>query len=285
MKKIAFLGLGAMGSLMAARLLAAGYSVSVWNRTPAAAEGLVAQGASLAANPAAAASKADVVISMVTDDNAARSVWLGDNDGAINGLQKNAFVLECSTVSPAWINELSNAVVAKSAQFLDAPVAGSRPQAQAGQLVFLVGGEVAALENAGPVLQAMGSNILHLGKQGNGAIFKLAVNSYFAAQLQSMAQMLSLLNAAGISKTVGAESFAQLPIVAPPLVNAAKMMALQAGPQLFTIDLLAKDLGYTQNLAAELGLSLNSVKAAFDTFTTAQKQGLGGENFHAIAKL
>jgi len=150
---IAFLGLGAMGARMAARLVAAGHAVAVWNRSLAAAAPLVAAGARLTATPAEAASGATVVFSMVTDDVAARRVWLG-GDGAAAALRPGAVAIECSTVTPGWVRELAGGVAARGAHLLDAPVAGSRPQAEAGQLVFMVGGEAAALEAARPAAQA-----------------------------------------------------------------------------------------------------------------------------------
>src|ERR1700761_3541667 len=140
MTKIAVLGLGAMGSRMAANLLKAGHQVTVWNRTPDVAAALVAAGAKQVLTPREAAMGADFVIAMVRDDEASRTIWLAPETGALAGLAKDAIAIESSTLSPSWVRELGGVVAKKGVAFLEAPVAGSRPQAEAGQLVYLVGG-------------------------------------------------------------------------------------------------------------------------------------------------
>ncbi|MGL4231401.1 MAG: NAD(P)-dependent oxidoreductase, partial [Casimicrobium sp.] len=163
MKTIAFLGLGAMGSRMAKRLLDVGYRVRVWNRTPDKAAALAAEGAIVAATPREAAHEADIVISMVFDDAASRAVWLDEANGAIHSLNANTIAIESSTLSTAWIKTLANAIEKTGASFIDAPVAGSRPQADAGQLIFMVGGETQAVDAARDVFSAMGGALHHVG--------------------------------------------------------------------------------------------------------------------------
>lgn len=275
---IAFLGLGAMGARMTARLLAAGQRVTVWNRSPAAAQALA--GARIAANPADAARGAAVVFSMVTDDAAARTIWL-NADGAAAGLAPGAIGIECSTVTPGWVRELADALAARGAALLDAPVAGSRPQAEAGQLVFMVGGDAQALETARPALEPLAARILHVGAVGQGAVLKLAVNALFAAQLASLAELLGYLEAAGFERAQAAELLGGFPIVAPPLAGAARMMAARSTAPLFTIDLLAKDLGYLLDSGADLpGASGNLA-----LFARAQRAGLGQQNISGLAAL
>ena len=145
MSKVAFLGLGAMGSRMAANLLKAGHAVTVWNRSPAAAEALVASGARKASSPMAAAESADFVFAMVCDDDASQNVWLDSTNGALAGMHPGAVAIESSTLTPEWIRELSEHFRAKGISLLDAPVSGSRPQAEAAQLVYLIGGDAKAL--------------------------------------------------------------------------------------------------------------------------------------------
>ncbi|MCP1659423.1 NAD(P)-dependent oxidoreductase [Neisseria perflava] len=135
MTKIAFLGLGAMGSRMALNLVKAGYALTVWNRTASACDELVAAGAKAASTPREAVQGAEFVISMVRDDEASRQVWLDDKTGALAALAKNAVAVESSTLTPDWIHELSTAMQIHGTAFLEAPVSGSRPQAAQGQLI------------------------------------------------------------------------------------------------------------------------------------------------------
>jgi 3-hydroxyisobutyrate dehydrogenase len=182
-QRVAILGLGAMGSRMASRLIDAGLAVTVWNRTPAVAEALARTGARSAATPQAAALGAEVVISMVYDDEASRSVWLDPDDGALGGMSAGGLGIECSTLSPAHVVRLHEAAAAHGVAFLDAPLAGSRPQAEAGQLIFMVGGAVADVTRAEPVLLAMGSAVHRAGEAGAGSVVKLMVNTLFGSQL------------------------------------------------------------------------------------------------------
>ena len=174
-ENIALLGLGTMGAGMATNLLKAGFSLTVYNRTAAKAQALVGAGAHFASTPAAAAKGASVIISMLADDAASREVWLG-KEGALEAAERNAVLIESSTVSPAWIAELAAVSARRGSDFLDAPVTGSRMQAEAGQLSFLVGGSDAALERAAPVLKAMSKEIVQLGPVGSGAKMKLINN-------------------------------------------------------------------------------------------------------------
>ncbi len=277
---VAFLGLGAMGARMAARLLAGGHALTVWNRSPAATVPLAQAGARIAATPADAARGAAVVFSMVTDDAAARDTWLGP-DGALGGMGAGAIGIECSTVTPGWVRELATALAGRGAALLDAPVAGSRPQAEAGQLVFMVGGDAAVLDTARPAFEPLAARITHVGAVGQGAVLKLAVNALFAAQLSSLAELLGYLEGAGFARAEAAELLGGFPIVAPPLAGAARMMAARSTAPLFTIDLLAKDLGYLLDSGAELpGAAANQA-----LFARAQAAGLGQHNISGLAAI
>ncbi len=285
MATIAFLGLGAMGSRMALNLVKAGHAVTVWNRDDAKAEPLAAAGAAIAGTPKAAAQSASFVISMVTDDEAARVVWLDPETGALNGLGTGAVAIECSTVSPAWIRTLADHVGSKIASLLDAPVAGSRPQAEAGQLVFMVGGDSAALAKAQPVFEPLAASVIHVGAIGQGAVLKLAVNTLFAAQLQSVAELLGFLSRNGFASEQAAELLGKFPIVAPPVAGAARMMAAKNTTPLFTIDLIEKDLGYILATAEASGADLPGAQRSREVFRHAQVQGLGAANVSGLATL
>lgn len=283
MQAIAFLGLGAMGARMATQLLKAGYPVTVWNRDPAKAAPLLQHGAKLAASPRAAVENAAVVVSMVTDDAAARSVWLDARTGAVAALQPHAIAMECSTVTPRWVRELAESVQSRGARLLDAPVAGSRPQAEAAQLVFMVGGDHTALEEARAVLQTMGAKVLHVGTVGQGAVLKLAINALFAAQLHSVAELLGFLTRHGYAPEDAANWLGEFPLVAPPIAAAAKMMAVGNTAPLFTIDLIEKDLGYLLDTARASGAQLPGAGLARAAFQHAQQQGLGAAHVSGVA--
>jgi 3-hydroxyisobutyrate dehydrogenase len=285
MANIAFLGLGAMGSRMATRLIAAGHHVTVWNRTAAAAQALAAQGAQAAASPQAAAQGADYVISMVTDDTAAQQVWLDAKEGAVHGLQAGALALECSTVTPAWINTLAHAVQGKGAQLMDAPLAGSRPQAQAGQLIFMVGGAATAFERAKPILSAMGGAVHHAGALTHGAQLKLVVNTLFATQVATVAELVNHLRKSGVDVRSAADILATMPVVSPAATGALRgMLAADFTPQ-FPIDLVVKDLGYANAAAQSVNAPLFLGAQVQARFAQAQTQGLGAQNITAVAQL
>jgi 3-hydroxyisobutyrate dehydrogenase-like beta-hydroxyacid dehydrogenase len=285
MSKIAFLGLGAMGSRMAANLVKAGHDVTVWNRDAGKAEAFCKQGAAMAGTPKAAATGADIIFSMVTDDNAARMIWLDPDTGALAGMKAGSIAIECSTVTPAWVHELDAAVAAKGVNLLDAPVAGSRPQAEAGQLVFMVGGDASAFARAEAVLAPLAAKVIHVGKLGQGAVLKLAVNTLFAAQLESVAELLGFLSRNGFAAEQAAELLGSFPIVAPPVAGAAKMMATGNTTPLFTIDLIEKDLGYIIDTAKASGADLPGAASARAAFRRAQDKGLGQSNVSGLAAI
>lgn len=285
MSAIAFLGLGAMGSRMAANLLRAGHELKVWNRDASKAEPLIGLGATFAETPRAAASGAEFIFSMVSDDEAARTVWLHEETGAIADLAEGSVAIECSTVSPTLISELASVVAERSSHLLDAPVAGSRPQAEAGQLIFMVGGDEHAFERVKPIIEVMASRVMHVGPAGQGATLKLAINALFAAQLASVAELLGFLSRNGFSVTDSAELIGRFPIVAPPIAAAAKLMAQKDTLPQFTIDLIEKDLRYIGETATQLTARLPIAEAAVSVFREAQRQGFGGQNVSGILPL
>ena len=171
----------------------------MFNRTAAKAQPLVDEGARLASSPAEAAQDASVIISMVADDAASRELWLGQA-GALGAAAEGAILIESSTVSPEWIAELAGMAAQQGAELLDAPVTGSRMQAEAGQLSFLVGGSEAALKTAMPALEAMGKEIVHLGPVGSGAKMKLINNFLCGVQVASLAEGLAWIERSGLDR-------------------------------------------------------------------------------------
>src|SRR5512143_717389 len=157
MANVTLLGTGAMGSRMARRLIDAKHAVTVWNRTREKIAPLVAAGAVAAQTAAEAVKDSELVIAMLRDDKASREVWL--DSGALDAMPKNAVAIESSTVTVAWIRQLAEECAKRGIAFLDAPVAGSLPQAEAGQLIFLAGGDDGIVERVSPILRTMGSAV------------------------------------------------------------------------------------------------------------------------------
>lgn len=283
MTKIAFLGLGAMGSRMARRLLDAGHDLTVWNRTaPGAADWA---GAKIAASPRDAASGADIVIAMVRDDAAATAVWLDPKSGALAGMHAGALALECSTVSADWARTLHAACAAAGVECLDAPVVGSRPQAEAGALIFLVGGAEAPVGRAEPVLSAMGSAAHHCGGPGSGAATKLLINALFGIQVTAIAELLGLASAQGLDLARIAATIGETPVASPALKGAMGGMLASAFAPMFPIDLVAKDFALAHNVGQRLRARTPMADTAATVFDDAVAAGLGAENLTAVAKL
>lgn len=276
---IAFLGLGAMGQRMAARLLAAGHRVRVWNRSPGPQQALQALGADVAASPREAVANAGVVFSMVRDDDASRRVWLDEAHGAAQALRPDAIAVECSTLSPAWIAKLAKAL---PVPLVDAPVAGSRPQAEAGQLIFMAGGEAPAIQAVTPLLMAMGSAVHTLGRSGTGSALKLAVNSLLATQVVAMAEQLALLDDQQVDLVTALAALKSMPVTSAAAAGAASAMLARAYAPQFPVQLAAKDLGYALD-AARHALPLTATALA--RLQAACEAGLGDEHLIAVHKL
>jgi len=281
---IAVLGLGAMGARMATRLVDAGHDVVVWNRTASRADALVERGARLAASPRAAAAVADVVLSVVTNIDASRAVWLDPETGAAAGLRSGAVAVEASTVTPAWIQELSAALASTPARFIEAPVVGTRPHAEKGILTILVGGDAAALALAQPALAVLGRPV-HVGALGQGMAAKLVINALFGIQAAALAESLATLERAGLERAAAVELLGNTAVASPVLKLTGALMASGSYAPLFPIDLVEKDLGYMVSLAESLGTTAPTTAAARAVFGRASAAGHGGDNIHGVIQL
>jgi 3-hydroxyisobutyrate dehydrogenase len=281
--RIAFLGLGLMGGGMARRLLGAGFSVTVFNRNPARAEPLAAAGARVAGSPREAAAGAEVVFSMVADDAASRAMWLGP-DGAIAGAARGAVLVECSTLTVAWVQELAQAAAAAGAECIDAPVTGSKNQAAAGELNFLTGGNAAALETIRPALNAMGRSVTHLGPTGSGALLKLINNFLAGVHVAATAEAVAWIERTELDRAQ-AIAFLSDSAVGSPVTKtvAARMCAPDFTPNFF-LRLMAKDLGYASGEAAKAGQQLTSAAMARDVFQRAIAAGHGDKDMSAVVE-
>ncbi len=283
--KIAVFGLGAMGSRMAKRLVEAGHAVTVYNRSVGPAEALADLGVSVAPTPRAAAEGAEMVIAMLTDDDASRAVWTDPETGALAGLSAGAIAIESSTLTPGWARDLARAIDSRDAAFIDAPVAGSRPQAEAGQLIYLVGGEDGAVERARPVLQIMGGAIHHVGPVSHGAVLKLVVNALFGIQVASVAELIGFLEASGLDAEKAIGLLGETPVMSPAAKGVAGQMLAGNFAPMFPIDLVAKDFRYAVDAASGAGADLPLAHSTGDVYRMAAERGYGGDNVAGVVQL
>ena len=283
MKSVAVLGLGTMGSGMARRLLGAGFSVTVHNRTPARAQALAAAGARVASTPREAAADADVVIAMLADDVASRAAWMG-GDGALASAKPGAVLVDSSTLSVTCVTELAAAAQARGFAFLDAPVTGSKPQAANGELLFLVGGDAAALNSIRDVLAPMSRGVVYLGPNGSGALMKLVNNFMCGVQAASLAEAIALIERSGLDRAQALDVLANGAPGSPLVRTLSGRMTARDYTTNFAVDLMAKDLSYAIEEARRLDLALETAAAGLAAFRRASAEGLGAKDMSSIVE-
>lgn len=274
MAKIGFVGLGAMGSRMAANLVAAGHEVVVWNRDPAKAKPFAERGVEVAKSPAQAARGAACVIAIVADDIAADEVTLGEN-GILAGIAADALLVDATTATPGGTARLAQATRAREAWHLDAPVLGSLAQAQNRELVFLVGGEPAAFARAEPILKQMGRIVRHIGPNGAGATLKLINNMISGTLTAAIGEAAAVARAAGLDLQVVGEVLNEG--AAGSRLTRTKLPKIAAGDYtpLFQLALMEKDVRYFVALAEALGEPVPLASQAGNLFRAARRAGLG----------
>ena len=280
---VAILGLGIMGSGMANRLLSANFSLAVYNRNQEKSVPFAGAGAFVADTPRQAASRSQIILSMVADDAASRDVWMGE-EGALNGAAAGSVLIESSTLSGNWIQELAARAAERGCQFLDAPVTGTKPHAASGELLFLVGGSAEALDAARPVFSVLGRDAVHLGPTGSGALMKLINNFLCGVQAASFAEGVSMIDAGGLDR---AKAMSILTGGAPAsgiVKRVAERVASHDFTPNFALRWMAKDLTYALQDAASRGVALSTATAALAVFQRAIAEGHGDEDFSAVSK-
>ena len=279
----AILGLGIMGSGMANRLLSANFSLAVYNRNQDKSVPFAGAGAFVADTPRQAASRSQIILSMVADDAASRDVWMGE-EGALNGAAAGSVLIESSTLSGNWIQELAAKAAERGCQFLDAPVTGTKPHAASGELLFLVGGSAEALDAARPVFSVLGRDAVHLGPTGSGALMKLINNFLCGVQAASFAEGVSMIDAGGLDR---AKAMSILTGGAPAsgiVKRVAERVASHDFTPNFALRWMAKDLTYALQDAASRGVALSTATAALAVFQRAIAEGHGDEDFSAVSR-
>jgi 3-hydroxyisobutyrate dehydrogenase len=284
--QIAFLGLGMMGSRMAANLVRAGYRLTVWNRTIERAEGFVADhpGTRLALTPREAAEDADIVFSMVVDGRQVHELLLG-RDGAVDGARPSTLFVDCSTIGPEYARSIGIGLRDRGFAFLDAPVTGSWPRAEAGTLVFMVGGERAEFERVKPVLDVMGTLIVYAGPSGQGQVIKVVNNAVSAVNAVVVGEALLTADRQGadldaLVEVMGAGS------------GGSMMLELKAGPMrehdytpLFRLDHMLKDVRLCLEAADAAGIEFGYAREADEVLGRASAMGHGNDDFSALIEV
>ena len=280
--KIGFIGLGIMGSRMAANLQKGGHSLVVYNRTREKAEALVAGGATWADSPAALAAQVEIVFTMLASPAAVRDAALG-KDGFLSHLAPSRLWVDCSTVNPSFSREMGQQARAVGVRFLDAPVTGSKGPAALAKLVFWVGGEFDDLEACRPFLACMGNKIVHAGCQGMGASLKMVINQLLGTVMAAFAEGLVLGESLGLSRVVLFDSILGGPAAAPFL--ALKRERIETGnfeQADFPLRWLQKDLHLATVSAYETGAAMPLTNVAKEIYRLAIRDGDGDKDFSAI---
>jgi 3-hydroxyisobutyrate dehydrogenase-like beta-hydroxyacid dehydrogenase len=279
-ERIAFLGLGIMGSRMARNLRAAGFDVVVWNRTRARAEEL---GEPIADTPRAAAENADVLITMVVDAPQVEEVLFGEN-GAAEGLDDGALVVDMSTIAPTAVKAIAARVAERGIGFVDAPVTGSKPRAEDGTLTIMAGGTPEDFARAKPLFEAMGRLIVHCGPSGHGAMVKLLNNALAAINAAALAEAIDVAEHYGLDTerliqvmSAGSAKSTMLDLKAKPMVE-------RDYEPLFKLEHMLKDVRHALAEAEAIGENFDLAADAEALYAAAAEAGFGEQDFAAVAE-
>jgi 3-hydroxyisobutyrate dehydrogenase len=283
MERLGFIGLGIMGRGMAANLLKAGFSVTVWNRTISRMEDLVAEGARAGASPADVAARSDIVVICVSDTPDVQTVILGEQ-GVIHGIEPGALVIDCSTISPQATVELAAHLAQHGVYMLDAPVSGGSEGAAKGTLSIMVGGDAAQFARALPIFEALGKTITHVGGSGAGQTVKLVNQVLVVGNCLAMCEALLFAEAGGVDLQKTFAAISQGAAGSWMFTNRAPQIMRRDWRPGFTIDLQQKDLRLVLAAADQFGVPLPATALIFQLYRTLQAQGLGAEGNHALVK-
>lgn len=280
---VGFIGLGIMGSGMAANLIGAGHELVVWNRTGARMTPLLELGAHAAASPADVAERCEVIMVCVSDTPDVEAVLSGDH-GILDGITPGSIVVDHSTISPEATLRFADLVKRKSAHWLDAPISGGSEGAANGTLSIMIGGDEVQVEKVMPLLEVVGSTITHVGGQGAGQLVKVVNQILVVGNQLAVSEALLVAQAGGLDldKTLNAVKGGA----------AGSWMLANRGPQMierdwrpgFTIDLQQKDLRLVLEAADNLGVPVPGTSIVFQMYRALQAQGLGSEGNHALVK-
>jgi 3-hydroxyisobutyrate dehydrogenase-like beta-hydroxyacid dehydrogenase len=279
--ELGYVGLGVMGSSIVRRLLGAGHTVTVWNRTPEKAEPLLAEGAQWAESPRAVAEQSEIVFTMVTNTAAVRAVAEGP-DGILAALAPGKIYVDMSTASPANTRALAELVADAGAQMLDAPVSGTSITVDQGKASLMVGGDDDAFERARPVLEAIGPRVFHMGGNGTAVTMKIAINLSLAVQMLAFSEGVLLAEKTGIAREAAVEAMLGSVIASPMVTYRGPLVLGHPDEVWFDCSMMQKDMNLALELGQELGVPLPTTAVTNELLTAANGMGIGDKDFAVL---
>jgi 3-hydroxyisobutyrate dehydrogenase-like beta-hydroxyacid dehydrogenase len=283
--KIGFIGLGIMGSRMAANLQKKGHELVVHNRTKEKAAPLLDQGAAWADTPADLARRTNIIFTMLAKPDAVAEVALLGKHSLLDSLTPNALWVDCSTVNPSFSRLMADEVKARKVHFLDAPVAGSRGPAEQGQLLFYVGGDKTDVDAVKPLLECMGKAVFHIGGHGMGSAMKMVNNIMLGQAMVAFSEALAFGESLGLAKRSLFDVLASSPVIAPFLMFKRKKFEDGEFAAEFPLKWMHKDLHLAMETAFETGAALPATNAVKEVYALAMRDGLGELDFAAVSKV
>jgi 3-hydroxyisobutyrate dehydrogenase-like beta-hydroxyacid dehydrogenase len=281
MAELGYVGLGVMGSSVTRRLLAAGHTVHVWNRTREKAEPLLEAGADWADSPREVAERAEIVFTMVTNTAAVRAVFEGE-DGILAGLAPGKIYIDMSTASPANSRSLAEQVDAAGAQMLDSPVSGTSITVDQGKASLMVGGDANAFERVKPILEAIGPKVFHMGDNGTAVALKIAINLSLAVQMLAFSEGVLLAEKSGIDRERVVEAMLASVIASPMVVYRGPLVLGHPDEVWFDCHMMQKDMNLALEMGRELEVPLPTTAITNEFLTAANGMGIGEKDFAVI---
>ena len=278
--KVGVIGLGAMGSRMARNFINTGHEVYIHNRTEERGRELLADGATWCFSPKELAESVDFVLTVLTNDEASKSIWLDPEIGAIHGLDQDKVALECSTISYRWSQDLAKQL--GEFNYLEAPLVGSRPQIEAKQLTILVAGEASSYHKVKSLLADTSSKAPFIGKHGKAIALKLVINALLGIQTAAFAELYTTLLQSGFNKEQVMGILPNLPVTSPIMQMMLELFAEEKFEPLFPIGLVEKDFGYATELVENAGIRTHVISNVQKVYRQAVEVGLGEQNISGI---
>jgi 3-hydroxyisobutyrate dehydrogenase-like beta-hydroxyacid dehydrogenase len=279
--KIGFIGLGIMGSRMAANLQKHDYDLVVFNRTRAKAQPLLDDGAAFSESPAKLAGQVDVLFTMLAHPDAVEQAALGAN-GFLNHLKRNSLWVDSSSVNPSFSKKMAAAAAGRHVRFVDAPVTGSAPVAGDGKLFFWVGGDAVDVEAIRPLLLCMGNKIVHVGGHGMGTSMKMVINLLLGTGMAAFAEAMALGEGLGLSQKMLFDSLLSTPTVGPFLASKREKIESTNYEAEFPLRWMQKDMHLASVSAYEAGVAMPLTNVTKEIYRLAMRGGHDTEDFSAI---
>lgn len=279
--KVTFLGLGIMGSRMAANLLKNNVDLTVYNRSPEPVDELRKKGAKTAESFTESVKEADVIFTMLSTPEVVSEIMFG-KDGCLQSMNENALWVDCTTVNPSFSKQSEKEAGARNVRFMDAPVAGSKPQAEEASLTILAGGSEKDFEEVETLLNFMGEKVLHVGEVSKGTSLKMLINAMLGESMLIFSETLHLGEKMGFPKDFLLDTLPNLPVIAPFTKAKAELIRDENFAPQFPLEWMLKDFNLVLKTAGENDVKLQMASLAKDIFNEANEKGLGRQDFSAI---